>query len=43
MVEAVDVPDGAVEGGVAFDSIEGVAFEVFLVEEDIYDLVCERS
>ena len=42
MVKAVNIADGAVEGCVSFDSIEGVAFEVFLVEEDVYDLVCKR-
>lgn len=32
--------DGAVEGSVAFAFIERVAFEAFLVEEVVYDLVC---
>lgn len=32
--------DGFVEGGVAVQAVEGVDFEVFLVEEEVEDVVC---
>lgn len=37
---AVDPSHGGMQGGVAFASGYGIAFEVFLVEEEVDDLVC---
>ena len=37
--ERVDVACCGVERGVAFDAGDGVAFEVLLVEEDVYDFI----
>lgn len=37
--ERVDEADGGVQGGVAFDARDGVAFKAFLVEEDVDDFV----
>lgn len=31
------------EGCVAFDAGDGVAFEAVLVEEHIYDIICEMG
>lgn len=36
----VEPADGGVEGCVAVDAGDGVAFEVWLVEEEVYDFVC---
>lgn len=38
--EGIEVADEGVQGGVAFGAGEGVAFEVFLVEEHIHHLIC---
>ena len=37
--EGVDEADCGVQGGVAFAEGEGVAFEAFLVEEHVYNIV----
>jgi hypothetical protein len=38
--EGVDITDCGVEGGVAFNAGDGVAFESFLIEEHVYDFIC---
>jgi hypothetical protein len=39
----VYVADCGVQGGVAFEAVDGVAFEAFLVEEDVDYFVCEEG
>lgn len=39
----VEPADGGVEGGVALEAVDGVAFKVGLVEEVVDDFVCGDS